>query len=327
MNNTRRQAGRRARFSLGLTLLLACKGQTPLGVDVDAPTERALRSITASELISHVRAISHDSMAGRWSPGPGADAAARYVTDRLARAGLVGGVDGEWEQAFDVFIPITGTAGNIVGWLEGSDPTFRSEYVVVSAHMDGLGVGTPALGDSIYNGADDNASGIGALIEIAAALAELDRSPRRSIVFVAFGAEEQGLVGSAWYTANAPFPLESTVAVLNMDMLSRNAADSIAVLRSSAEIGALVDAVAARSPGLGLVVRADPWPEQNLMRRSDQWSFVRLGVHGLLVTSGLHGDYHTRGDEVDRIDAGKLERAARLALLILLDLADPAVWP
>lgn len=320
------RVGSVVRVAVVTACLAACGGNTPTGLDLDPGTERAVRSITAAELLAHVRAVSDDSMRGRATPSPGLEATGRYVRDRFAAAGLLPAVDGAWEQPFDVFIPTPGSGLNVVGWLEGSDPDRRSELVVVSAHMDHLGVGAPVDGDSIYNGADDNGSGTAALLELAEALAELDEPPARSIVFAAFGGEELGLAGSAIYTIDPPLPLASTVANLNMDMLSRNSPDSVAVLRSSAAIGAVADAVAARSPSLGLTVAADPWPGQNLLRRSDQWSFIRLGIPGLLMTSGLHADYHTRWDEVDRIDPDKLERVTRLAFLILLDLADPGEW-
>ncbi|MDX1393232.1 MAG: M20/M25/M40 family metallo-hydrolase [Gemmatimonadota bacterium] len=308
-------------------LFVSCDGESSFGPDVDADVERAARSITAAELRAHVEAVAHDSMLGRGTPGPGLDAAGRYVRERFEEAGLSPAIDGAWEQTFEVFFPSQGTALNVVGVIEGSDPAARDEYVIVSAHMDHLGLASrPIDGDSIFNGADDNGSGTSALLELAEALGELDHRPRRSIVFAAFGAEEQGLIGSSWYVSQPPFPIETTVAVLNMDMLSRNSPDTIAILRSSAAIGSVADAVATRSPGLGLTVGADPWPSENLIRRSDQWSFIRSGVEGLLMTSGLHADYHGRHDEADRIDPDKLERVARLALLILLDLADPAVW-
>lgn len=304
----------------------ACGGDDPSGLDVDASTERAIQSITRSELMTHVRTVAADSMAGRWTPGDGLDDTGRYVRNVFLQAGLQPAFGGEWEQTFELFIPIPGTGINVVGWLEGSDPAFKDEFVVVSAHMDHLGVGPVVDSDSIYNGADDNGSGTAAMLELADAMRRLDVRPRRSVIFAAFGAEEQGLIGSGWYVAEPPLPLENTVANLNMDMLSRNSPDSVAVLRSSPAIGALVDAVAARSSALGLVVAGDPWPAENLLQRSDQWNFIRSGVPGLLMTSGLHGDYHRRTDEPNRIDADKLERVTRLALLILLDLADPAVW-
>jgi len=314
------------RALLALIAATGCSSEAPLGLGLAPDVERAVRSITEGELTAHVRAIAHDSMAGRRSPGPGEDAAAAYIQARFQEAGLAPGVGGAWEQEFELFVPVAGIAQNVVGWIEGSDPAYRSEFVVVSAHFDHLGTGATASGDSIFNGADDNGSGTAALLELAEALAALETPPRRSVVFAGFAAEEQGLLGSSWYASNAPFPIAATVASLNMDMLSRNSPDSIAILRSSPAIGAVADAVAARGGALGLTVAPDPWPGEDLIRRSDQWSFIREGVDGLLVTSGLHEDYHRRTDEVDRIDAVKLERVARLALLVLLDLADPDVW-
>lgn len=319
-------SGTRIRVVLATVWLAACGGGTPTGLDLDPDVERAVRSITATELLAHVRAVADDSMAGRATPSPGLEATARYVRDRFVEAGLSPALGGAWEQPFDVFVPIPGTGLNVLGMLQGSDPARRSEVVVVSAHMDHLGTGTPVAGDSTFNGADDNGSGTSALLELAEALGELDAPPARTIVFAAFGGEEIGLAGSAVYVSDPPFPIAATVANLNMDMLSRNAPDSIAILRSSATLGSVADAVSARNRGLGLGVAPDPWPTQNLLRRSDQWSFIRVGVPGLLVTSGLHADYHTRVDEADRIDPDKLERVTRLALLILLDLADPDVW-
>lgn len=310
--------------ALALGVAAGCSSDAPLGLDPDV--DAAVRSVTSGELAAHVRAIAHDSMAGRRSPGAGEDAAAAYIRARLQEAGLTPGVDGGWEQEFELFVPVAGIAQNVVGWIEGSDPAHRSEYVVVSAHFDHLGTGAAAFGDSIFNGADDNGSGTAALLELAEAVAGLGTAPRRSIVFAAFAAEEQGLLGSSFYVSNAPFAVAATVAVLNMDMLSRNSPDSVAVIRSGPAIGAVADAVAERSAALGLHVAPDPWPGENLLQRSDQWSFIREGVAGLLMTSGLHEDYHRRTDEPDRIDPYKLERVARLALLILLDLANPDDW-
>lgn len=312
--------------ALALALAAGCSSEPPLGLGLDPDADAAVRSVTSNELAAHVRAVAHDSMMGRRSPGPGEDAAAAYIRARLQEAGLAPGIGGVWEQEFELFAPVAGIAQNVVGWIEGSDPVHRSEYVVVSAHFDHLGTGAVAFGDSIFNGADDNGSGTAALLELAEAVAGLEVPPRRSVVFAAFAAEEQGLLGSSWYVSNAPFPVAATVANLNMDMLSRNSPDSVAVIRSSPAIGAVADAVAERSAALDLHVAADPWPGENLIQRSDQWSFIREGVAGLLMTSGLHEDYHRRTDEPDRIDADKLERVTRLALLILLDLADPDVW-
>ena len=284
----------------------------------------AVASITGTELVAHVGVVSHDSMRGRRTPGSGFDAAARYIERELEAAGVAPGAAGSWRHHYQIFIPVPDTGYSVIGIVPGSDPAFRDEYVVLSAHMDHLGVNA-FLADSIFNGADDNGSGTAAILEVAEALGELTAPPRRSIIFAAFGAEERGLIGSRAYVADG-LPAGEVVANLNLDMVSRNSPDSVAILRSPPGLGAVADAVAARHPELGLTVAPDPWPGLNLIARSDQWSFIREGVGGLLMTSGLHEDYHEGSDEVALIDGDKLERVSRLALLILLELADPDVW-
>ncbi len=305
---------------------LGC-GTSSTGLDLDTATEAAFRTIVSADLATHVAVLADDSLLGRSTPSPGIESAARYVTREFRRAGLDGGLGGGFEQRFPLFGEGETAGVNVIGWLEGSDPASRSEYVVVSAHMDHIGVGLPVAGDSIYNGADDNASGTAALLELAEALASLRPGPRRSVVFAAFSAEERGLWGSSWYVADPPFPIEATVANLNMDMIGRNWRDTIAVLRSSPAIGSVADRVGAKHGRLGLAVARDPWPDLNLIGRSDQQSFIRGGVEGLLLTSGLHEDYHRPSDEADRLDYEKMERVARLAFLMTLDLADPSKWP
>ncbi|HSH46870.1 MAG TPA: M20/M25/M40 family metallo-hydrolase, partial [Longimicrobiales bacterium] len=122
-------------------------------------------------------------------------------------------------------------APNVVGLLPGSDPELRDTYVVLTAHMDHIGVGAPdASGDSIYNGADDDASGTSALLEVAEAFAALGERPRRSLLFVAVSGEEKGLLGSRWFSDHPTVPEDDMVANLNMDMVGRNAPDSIVVI-------------------------------------------------------------------------------------------------
>jgi hypothetical protein len=121
-------------------------------------------------------------------------------------------------------------APNVVAVLRGSDPVLRSEYVVLSAHMDHVGVGTPVNGDSIYNGADDDASGTAALVEIAEAMASLPVRPRRSVIFLNVSGEEKGLLGSRWYSDHPTVPLQQIVANVNIDMISRNSPDTVVVI-------------------------------------------------------------------------------------------------
>ena len=131
------------------------------------------------------------------------------------------------------------TAPNVVGILEGSDPRLREEHVVFSGHMDHVGIGAPdENGDSIFNGADDDASGTVAVMEVAEAMASLGTAPRRSMIFLLVSGEEKGLWGSEWYAENPSVPIDRLVANVNTDMVGRNWPDTIvAIGKEHSEIG------------------------------------------------------------------------------------------
>jgi hypothetical protein len=208
----------------------------------------------------------------------------------------------------------TMTAPNVVAIARGSDPRLRDEYVLLTAHMDHLGVGTPVNGDSIYNGADDNASGTAGVLEVAEAVAALERKPRRTIIFATLSGEERGLLGSSWFVEHPPVPLERVVADVNVDMIGRNWEDTISVIgKPYSTLGALVDSVAAAHPELGLAVAGDLWPAEGFFFRSDHFSFARKGIPAVFFFNGVHEDYHQPSDEVDKIE---FEKAARVAGLI-----------
>jgi hypothetical protein len=204
-------------------------------------------------------------------------------------------------------------APNTIGWLEGSDPELKNEYVVLTAHMDHVGVGRPVDGDSIYNGADDDASGTVTIIELAQAFASLPEPPRRSMVFITVSGEEKGLLGSGWYADHPTFPLAQTVANLNMDMVGRNWTDTIvAIGKEESTLGPLVERVAAEHPELDMAVIDDIWPEEGFYSRSDHYNFARNGVPVLFFFNGTHDDYHRPSDHVDKIAYDKMSRIGRL---------------
>ena len=221
---------------------------------------------------------------------------------------------------------------NVLAMMEGADPQRRDEWVIVSAHFDHNG----ADGDQTFNGADDDGSGTVGLLEIAEAyaLAARDgRRPRRSVLFAAWNSEERGLLG-AWAYVEAPrYPLERTVAVLNMDMIGRNEEvqvgggarfrgleiqtaesnnNAVNILGYS-RTPDLWNAIKEANAAIGLEVRPRyDNNASNLLRRSDHWPFLQRGVPALWVHTGLHPDYHTVYDRPEKINYEKMEKIARL---------------
>ncbi|TPG63605.1 M28 family peptidase [Hymenobacter nivis] len=174
---------------------------------------------------------------------------------------------------------------NVVGKLEGSDPKLKNEYVVHSAHLDHLGVGAPVNGDSIFNGAHDNATGVAAVLEIARTYGRLPVKPKRSILFVLMTGEEMGLIGSSYFAKLPTVPKAALVADVNTDMPTI-IAPLLAVVPLGAQHSSLLQPVEAAAAYLGLAVEADPEPAQHRFIRSDQYSFVVQGVPALHLKYG-----------------------------------------
>jgi len=176
---------------------------------------------------------------------------------------------------------------NVVGQLTGADAQLRNQYVVHSAHLDHLGVGTPVKGDSIYNGAHDNASGVASVLEIAKVYSKLkgaDR-PKRSVLFVLQTGEELGLLGSAYFAGHPTVPKEDIVADVNTDMPTL-IAPLLSVVALGAQHSSLLAPVQRAAAYLGISVEDDPEPEQNRFIRSDQYSFVVQGILALHIKYG-----------------------------------------
>jgi len=174
---------------------------------------------------------------------------------------------------------------NVAAVLPGSDPKLSQEYVVYSAHADHLGIGTPINGDSIYNGASDDASGTAALLVIAQAFKSMSRPPARSIMFLGVTAEEKGLLGSDYFAHFPTVPIQSIVANVNMDgaSLFYTFKDIVPLGAGDSTLDKVVERDAAR---LGLKVSPDPEPEQLNFVRADQYSFVRQGVPSVYISEG-----------------------------------------
>jgi Zn-dependent M28 family amino/carboxypeptidase len=178
------------------------------------------------------------------------------------------------------------TSTNVVGLLRGSDPVLAGEYIVYTAHLDHVGVGTPVDGDDIYNGYYDNAMGIALMLEAARAFAAMPLRPARSILFVAVAGEERGLLGSDYFAHYPTVPTEALIANVNLDMplFLYPLADITAF---GAEHSSLESLIAPAIATEDFLLTPDPIPEEVIFIRSDQYSFVRQGVPAVYLVPGF----------------------------------------
>jgi hypothetical protein len=189
---------------------------------------------------------------------------------------------------------------NVLGLLRGTDPALRDEYILVDAHYDHLGMRSGTGGDSIFNGADDDASGTVAVLEIARSLAKVP--PRRSVLFVTTTGEEVGLIGTNYFIAHPAVPLDRFVANMEIEMIAR--ADSLAGGPGKAWLtGFERSTMGPTLAAAGLAVVQDPRPDQSFFTRSDNIAFARMGIVAhTLSTFNLHTDYHRASDEVSKVE-------------------------
>src|SRR5688572_15052816 len=213
------------------------------------------------------------------------------------------------------------TAYNVAAVVRGSDPTLSGTYVAYGAHYDHVGIVRPTAGDSIANGADDDASGSMALLAIARVMQQAPVKPRRSVLFVWHIGEEKGLLGSSWFTDHPTVPIDSIVAQINADMIGRNADSLLYVVgpvaapnNQSKRLGAILDSVnAALAPPFTINREMDnPNHPEHIYERSDHYSYAKKGIPIVFLTSGLHDDYHKVSDDPRKIEYPKLARVTRL---------------
>ena len=251
---------------------------------------------------------------------PGNDSAAAYIARRYKYLRLKAPLPG-YLQNF-VARPAANahrgdTAGlrtqNVVAMLEGSDPVLRNKYIVVGAHFDHLGRTTqysldPSAGDAIRNGADDNASGTAAVLQLARMLS-ISR-PKHSVIFTNFSGEEEGLLGSQYFVENSPVPLDSIVAMFNFDMVGRLVDEKLFVFGtgSAAELPAIVESANLRIlPALSIQGGGDGFGS------SDHSSFYAKNIPVLHFFTDSHADYHRATDDVEKINAAGAARIVNLA--------------
>jgi Zn-dependent M28 family amino/carboxypeptidase len=230
---------------------------------------------------------------------------------------------------------------NVVGIYEGSDARLKNEYVVMSAHLDHVGIGRAVNGDALYNGAMDDASGVASVIEVARLLKESNVRPKRSVVFVAVTAEEKGLLGSKYFAARPTVPFDKIVADINLDMFLPLYPLKVIEVQGLAE-SSLGESVRAAAKELGVDVQTDREPEQNRFIRSDQYSFIRRGIPSLAFKFGYEAGsqeekirrewvrdvYHKPGDDLKQpIDVEAAARFNRVILALLQRVANDTARP
>jgi Zn-dependent M28 family amino/carboxypeptidase len=232
-------------------------------------------------------------------------------------------------------------APNVVALLPGSDARLKDEYVIMSAHLDHIGIGRPVNGDSINNGAMDDASGIASVLEIARVIRESGARPKRSIVFLAVTAEEKGELGSRYFATHPTVPLKNIVADINLDMFLPLYALKVIEVQGLTE-SSLGEQVRAAAKGLGVEVQTDREPEQNRFIRSDQYSFIREGIPSLAFKFGydfgspeektrrdwVRDRYHKPSDDLTQpVDTAAAARFDRIIADLLERVADDPARP
>lgn len=307
-------------------VLLTCgrDGTAPVG---EGAVDRAAAVITPSLVERDVGVLAADSLLGRRTPSPGLTAASLYIEAAFQSAGLSVGGDQGYRQTY----PCAGATAlptNVIAALHGSDPRLADSWVTVTAHYDHVGIGMPdERGDSIYNGADDNASGTAALLAVARAFAALPTKPARSIAFVAVSGEELGFVGAWQFLEHRPRAIGTIVANINLDMVGRNAPDLLYGMGESlSSLGTAFRRQVARHPELGLRPEAEIQLPPSY-QASDQIAFAGSGIPAIFLHTGSHVDLHRPSDELSRLDTDKAARVARLAFYMAYDIASDSVQP
>ncbi len=288
------------------------------------PLIEAESSFSSSRMMEDLRYLSAPALAGRGFGEPGLEQAASHIAAAMQAAGLEpGGGDGGYFQHFDA----SGGADNrqarlknVVAVIPGSDPKLAGQSIVVGAHYDHLGNGWPdaraGAAGQVHHGADDNASGVAVLLELARVLGR-EFKPSRSVVFVAFSAEEAGRLGSRHYVEHATaHPAAKAIGMLNLDSVGRLFDDKLLVLGAES---------ASEWPhifrGIGFVTGIQTVMVSEALDASDQASFHEAGVPAVQLFSGVHEDYHRPGDTADKIDADGLVKVAEVGREVIEYLA------
>ncbi|OYX84389.1 MAG: peptidase M28 [Flavobacteriales bacterium 32-34-25] len=300
-----------------------------------SPTKYS-NTITAEELKTHLYIVASDSMQGRETGSIGQKKAGKYLINQYQKDNISfpKGAQDYYQHVPEAFLNAKrneklADSENIWAYIEGSEKP--DEIIVISAHYDHVGT----KNDAIFNGADDDASGTVALLEMAQAfqLAKKEgHGPKRSILLLHVTAEEHGLHGSRYYTENPLFPLKNTVANINIDMIGRrdeihpntnNYVYLIGADRLSSELHQICTAVNEKYVHLDLDFRFNALNDpNNFYRRSDHYNFAKNNIPSVFIFNGVHADYHRKTDTADKIEYDALTKRTQLAFNIAWELAN-----
>jgi hypothetical protein len=289
-----------------LKFSLICLLWTTEAPGAETVATSVLSSITAADLRRHAERLADDTLEGREAGSRGGQAAGHYLGREFQRHQLAGGAASRgYYQTFG------SQYRNLLGLLEGSDPQLSKEVILVGAHYDHVGYGNAqnSYGPTgyIHNGADDNASGVAGLLELAEAFVRLETRPKRSILFALWDGEEKGLLGSEHWVAHPTVPLDRVRLAINLDMigrLQRNRLETFGI-RSGYGLRRLIS--------LNNVDTDLSFDFSWTMREdSDHYSFYKRNVPVLMFHTGLHSDYHRPSDDVEKLDFAGMERIVRL---------------
>ncbi len=281
--------------------------------------QAALSSISASELGNEVGELADVALEGREAGTAGGHAAGEHLAEQYKRLRFAGaGPEGGYFQ------PFAPNFRNVLAVLPGSDPKLRDQVIVVGAHYDHLGYGgRSSLGPYgyVHPGADDNASGTSAVLEIAQAFSLLPSPPKRTVLFAHWDAEEKGLLGSKYWVANPTLPREHVAAMINLDMIGRLRENRLNVYGVGSGAGWRRLVSLANEEGLHLAFRYD------VSNRADHHPFYATGIPVVMFHTGMHDQYHRPSDAAQLINKEGLEKVARLVFAVAYELADGTASP
>ncbi len=282
--------------------------------------QAALESIVAQEMFQTVDDLASPKFEGREAGSTGGHAAGDYLIEQLRKLPLKpAGV----KQGY--FQPFGHNYRNILALLPGSDPAVKDQTIVVGAHYDHLGHGSPWRLNppgTIYPGADDNASGTSGVLALARAFSRLPIAPRRSVLFVCFDGEEKGLLGSKYWASDPTLPLDRVKFMLNLDMIGALRAERVIVFGSRTATG-LRRMASMSNPSGGLTLDFSWLMKAN----ADHYSFYERGIPTLFLHTDLHERYHQPTDVAAKINSDGMKRVARLAFALVYEMAEVPLPP